>query len=325
MNRSKKVTTVTLNPAIDQTVSIPHFAAGKVNRVQSVIADPGGKGVNVASNLADFGIEVSVCGFLGDDNPVLFERLFKQKSINDRFVRIAGSTRTGIKIINEIDEETTDINFPGQAPSQSDIETLFQEVDRLTEENDWFVLAGSIPAGCPAGIYGELVQLIKNSGKSVALDTSGEGLRLALPALPTLVKPNIDELQELMGDPLPTQAEVINAAHHWVGKGIETVIVSMGADGAIFVEDSEVVLAKPPSVTVKSTVGAGDAMVSGTVAGKVQGASLAACARLATAFSVNVISQVGSGISSLEALEAYKSQVVIQDLSKKTSNRNKGV
>ena len=316
MNHSQKVATVTLNPAIDQTVSIPHFAAGKVNRVQRVTADPGGKGVNVASNLADFGVEVSVSGFLGDENPALFERLFKQKSIADHFVRIAGSTRTGIKIINEIEQETTDINFPGQAPTQSDIELLLAAVDRLAESNKWFVLAGSIPAGCPAGIYGELVQLIKNKGKCAALDTSGEGLRQAVPALPSLVKPNIDELEELIGHPLPTQAAIINAAHHWVEKGIETVIVSMGADGAIFVEGGEVVLAKPPVVTVKSTVGAGDAMVSGTVVGKVQGASLTECARLATAFSVNVISQVGSGISSLEAIETYKSQVVIQDLSK---------
>jgi 1-phosphofructokinase family hexose kinase len=315
MSQSKNVATVTLNPAIDQTVSVPNFAAGKVNRVKSVTSNPGGKGVNVASNLADYGFAVSVTGFLGDENPVLFERLFKHKSINDRFVRIAGSTRTGIKIINEIAQETTDINFPGQAPTQADIETLFQAVDQLAEANEWFVLAGSIPLGCPADIYGELVQLIKSKGKSVAVDTSGEGLRLALPSLPTLIKPNIDELQELVGRPLQTHAEVIHAAQHWIEEGIETVIVSMGADGAIFIEAGEVVLANPPQVTVKSTVGAGDAMVSGTVAGKAEGISLAECARLATAFSVNVISQVGSGISSLEAIEAIKREVVVEVLS----------
>jgi 1-phosphofructokinase len=314
MSQSRRVATVTLNPAIDQTVSIPNFAAGKVNRVMNVTSDPGGKGVNVASNLADFGVEVSVTGFLGDENPVLFERLFLQKAIKDHFVRITGTTRTGIKIINEIDQETTDINFPGQAPTNADIETLFQTVDRLADVNDWFVLAGSIPAGCPPGIYGDLVQLIKSKGKSVALDTSGEGLRLALSNLPTLVKPNIDELQELIGHPLPAQSEIINAALFWVEQGVETVIVSMGADGAIFIEADEVVFAKPPSVTVKSTVGAGDAMVSGMVAGKAAGLSLVDCARLATAFSLNVITQVGSGISSLAAIEEYESQIVVQEL-----------
>jgi 1-phosphofructokinase family hexose kinase len=314
MSQSRRVATVTLNPAIDQTVSIPNFAAGKVNRVTNITSDPGGKGVNVASNLADFGVEVSVTGFLGDENPVLFERLFLQKAIKDHFVRIAGSTRTGIKIINEIDQETTDINFPGQTPTNADIETLFQTVDRLADVNDWFVLAGSIPAGCPPGIYGDLVQLIKSKGKSVALDTSGEGLRLALSSLPTLVKPNIDELQELIGHPLPAQSEIINAALFWVEQGVETVIVSMGADGAIFIEADEVVFAKPPSVTVKSTVGAGDAMVSGMVAGKAAGLSLVDCARLATAFSLNVITQVGSGISSLTEIKEYERQVVVQEL-----------
>ncbi len=315
MSQFIKVATVTLNPAIDQTVAIPNFAAGKVNRVTSIISEAGGKGVNVASNLADFGFETAVTGFLGEENLLLFERLFHQKAIRDRFVRIAGNTRSGIKIINEVDQETTDINFPGQSPTRFDIDLLFKAVAQLTDEYAWFVLAGSIPAGCPPGIYGDLVQLIKSKGKSVALDTSGEGLRQALPAAPTLIKPNIDELEELVGHSLKTQSEVIQAARHWLEQGIETVIVSMGADGAIFVEAGEVVLAKPPQVKVKSTVGAGDAMVSGTVAGKARGDSLAECARLATAFSVNAISQVGSGISSLEAIEAFKRQVVIQTLS----------
>ncbi len=315
MSQSTKVATITLNPAIDQTVAIPNFAAGKVNRVTSIISEAGGKGVNVASNLADFGFETAVTGFLGEENLLLFERLFHQKAIRDRFVRIAGNTRSGIKIINEVDQETTDINFPGQSPTRFDIDLLFKAVEQLTNEYAWFVLAGSIPAGCPPGIYGELVQIIKSKGKSVALDTSGEGLRQALPAAPTLIKPNIDELEELIGHPLKTQSEVVQAARHWLEQGIETVIVSMGADGAIFAESGEVVLAKPPQVKVKSTVGAGDAMVSGTVAGKARGDSLAECARLATAFSVNAISQVGSGISSLEAIETFKRQVVVQALS----------
>ena len=105
------------------------------------------------------------------------------------------------------------------------------------------------------------------------------------------------------------------AAQALLDDGIETVVVSMGAEGAIFVESDEIVLAKPPQVTVKSTVGAGDAMVSGTVAGKVQGLPLAECARLATAFSVSAISRLGSGLPSLEAVESFKQQVTIQKLS----------
>jgi len=315
MVQTRKVATITLNPAIDQTVSIPNFQAGKVNRVQGSQSDAGGKGVNVASNLADFGLPVSVTGFLGEENTHLFERLFAQKKIADRFVRILGSTRIGIKISDEVNQETTDINFPGQTPTQADIHALMDIVDALIPDHGWFVMAGSIPAGCPQDIYRDLVERVTRQGRSVALDTSGEGLRLALPAIPTLVKPNLDELQELIGHPLPTQAEVIVAARQWLSRGMQTVVVSMGSQGALFVEADQVILAKPPRVNVISTVGAGDAMVSGVVAGKIRAASLAECARLGTSFAVSVISRVGSGLPAKEVIEAIKQQVVIQNIS----------
>jgi 1-phosphofructokinase len=314
MDQKQRIATVTLNPAIDQTVSIPNFRAGQVNRVASAQSDPGGKGVNVASFLADFGLSVSVTGFLGEENTRLFERLFAQKEIEDRFVRIAGSTRTGIKIIDEANQETTDINFPGQAPTAENVTALFEIVEALVAGCAWFVMSGSIPAGCPTDIYAKLVRLVKNQGRAVALDTSGEALRRALSAGPSLVKPNREELQELVGRPISTQTEMIVAARSLLAQGIETVVVSMGAEGAIFVQAGEALLARPPRVAVKSTVGAGDAMVSGTVAGKVRGASLAECARLATAFSLSAISQVGSGLPSLDAVEAFKSQVTIKEL-----------
>jgi 1-phosphofructokinase len=311
MSQTVKIATVTLNPTIDQTVFIPNFRAGEVNRVAQTQFDPGGKGVNVAWFLADYGFPISVTGFLGEENIKIFERLFTRKQIEDRFVKIDGRTRSNIKIVDEVKQETTDINFPGQTPTATDIQTLFQIVEAMTTDCDWFVLAGSIPTGCQPGIYRDLVGLIKQRGRAVALDTSGEALRLALPAGPNLVKPNIDELQELEERPLKTEAEVIEAARNWLSYDMETVIVSMGGDGALFVAEKEVVLAQPPTVTVKSTVGAGDAMVSGTVAGKSRGASLAECARLGTAFSLSAISRVGAGLPSLAVIEAFMSQVVV--------------
>ena len=104
MKPDAKIATITLNPAIDQTVAIPNFSAGSVNRVQDFRCDAGGKGVNVAAFLADYGLPVTATGFLGKENPHLFERFFKQKKITDRFVRIDGSTRTGIKIIDDVNQ-----------------------------------------------------------------------------------------------------------------------------------------------------------------------------------------------------------------------------
>ncbi len=271
MSQENRVVTVTINPAIDQTVAIPNFAAGTVNRVQTSQLNPGGKGINVASFLADFGQPATVTGFLGADNDEIFRRLFVRKGIEDRCVRIAGQTRTGVKISDEALHQTTDINFPGQTPSPADIEQLFAVLRELAPTHDWFVLSGSIPAGVSAGIYGEMVRTL--AGKKVVLDTSGEGFRQAMDAGPWLIKPNVDELGEFAGQRLDSTAAILQVAqalrqrHH-----IASVVVSMGKEGAIFVEGEEMIWAVPPSVEVKSTVGAGDAMVAGIVAGRDPGA-----------------------------------------------------
>jgi 1-phosphofructokinase family hexose kinase len=314
MGQSQSVATVTLNPAIDLTVAIPNFRAGEVNRVAHTRSDPGGKGVNVASVLADFGQPVCVTGFLGQDNTQLFERLFAQKGIEDRFVRIAGRTRTGIKIVDEPNQETTDINFPGPMPADADVAALFQTVDDLTGACPWFVLSGSIPARLSPEIYRQLVAAIKARGRAVALDTSGDGLRLALAAAPDLIKPNVDELRELSGEALGDEGAMIAAARRLLDLGIGCVVVSMGQRGALFVAQEEVLASRPPAVAVKSTVGAGDAMVAGMVAGKVRGDALAGCARLATAFSVDTITRVGSGLPSLAAIDHYRDLVTVQRL-----------
>lgn len=314
MNQAVKIATVTLNPAIDRTIYIPDFRAGRVNRVEKEQSDAGGKGVNVASVLADYGLSVAVTGFLGRENIAIFEQLFSRKKIEDHFVRIDGSTRTGIKIIDEVHRETTDLNFPGQPPTPADLTQLLQIVESLTADCAWFVLAGSIPAGVSIDIYREMVELIKGKGRLVALDTSGRPLKESLSAAPTLIKPNTDELREITSSSLNSQTKLVQAGRRLLNRGIETVIISMGEYGALFIEADEVVLARPPHVTVKSTVGAGDAMVSGTLAGKVQGLSLADSARLGTAFSLSAITQVGSGLPSLEAVEDFRRQIELEEL-----------
>lgn len=316
VDQTQRIATVTLNPAIDQTVSIPNFQAGQVNRVKDAQSDPGGKGVNVASFLADFGMDVSVSGFLGEENTHLFERLFAEKGIKDRFVRIPGSTRIGIKIIDEVNQQTTDVNFPGLTPRLQDIEALFGRVDELAKACEWFVLSGSIPAGVPADIYQRLVVGIKTKGNLVALDTSGEGLQQALSVKPDLVKPNVYELEEVMERSLNSPELIEQAAGELNRQGIETVVVSMGEKGAVFVQSGETVLAKPPQVVVKSTVGAGDAMIAGMVAGLMQGKSLADCARLATAFSISAITRVGSGLPALKTIQSTMKQVTIKSLNR---------
>lgn len=314
MSEQNRVVTVTINPAIDQTISIPNFAAGIVNRVQSSQMDPGGKGINVASFLADFGQPATVTGFLGSGNDEIFRRLFEQKAIEDRCVRIAGQTRIGVKISDEALHQTTDINFPGQAPQPADVDRLFGVLRELALGHEWFVLSGSIPAGVSPAIYHDLVAAL--AGRKVVLDTSGEGFRQALSAGPWLIKPNVDELSEFAGHRLDTTEAILQVARTLMAThGIKSVVVSMGKEGAIFVESEETIWAVPSAVEVKSTVGAGDAMVAGIVAAKIQGRPLADCARLATAFSMTAISHIGSGLHSIEAVHKAKERVTIRELS----------
>ena len=306
-----EVVTVTLNPAIDQTVTIPNFDAGKVNRVEHSRSDPGGKGVNVASILADAGHSVAVTGFLGRDNVAPFEDLFARKQIVDQFVRIAGQTRVGIKISDPVDQQTTDINFPGQAPAAADAEALMRTLETL--DGAWFVLSGSIPPGLDASIYRTLVAALKARGRKVLLDTSGEGLRLALEVAPHVIKPNVQELEALLGQRLADEDAIVAAVQPLQKRGIQLIAVSMGSRGACFVSDSTVVTARPPRVDVKSTVGAGDAMVAGIIAGQLRGATLSACARLATAFALDAITHIGSGLSSPSAIDELIPRVTVEE------------
>jgi len=288
-----QVVTVTLNPAIDHTVTVSGLNVGKVNRAEQAWTNPGGKGVNVASILADYGCEVAATGFLGCENCAPYEELFTEKQIADRFVRIDGGVRMGIKIVDPARQETTDINLPGLSPTPPDMDAVHKQLGMLDAE--WFVLGGSLPPGVDHSFYAEAITSLKARGCEVALDTSGEPLRLSIEAGPHIIKPNIHELKGLTGTSLATDADVLKAARSLNARGIKLVVVSLGREGACFVTTESIVIARPPAVEAKSTVGAGDAMVAGIVAAQLAGLPLRECAQLATAFSLDLLTRGKSG------------------------------
>jgi 1-phosphofructokinase len=308
------IATVTLNPAIDQTVRVDQFTSGAVNRGQAMQFDAGGKGVNIASYLTDYGLEVAVTGFMGEENAHPFQRLFGEKGIVDRFVRIPGRTRTNVKIVDEANQTTTDINMQGQAPPAEGIDALLETIDTLAESCDWFALSGSLPPGVPDVIYGGIVDRLKSHGVKTILDTSRAALREGVPAGPTIVKPNIHELEQLVGSSLSGRDEVIAAARELLAQEIALVVVSMGKEGALFVDGERVLLAEPPAIAVKSTVGAGDAMVAGLIAAQSKGLDLAAAARLASAFAVGAITRVGAHLPPADQLKSFIRQVRVRAL-----------
>ena len=308
-----KIATVTLNPAIDQTVRVDNFRPNRVNRAQEIRFDASGKGVNVASFLADYGHDIAVTGYLGQANVDIFEQFFKSKGIDDCFVRIPGNTRINVKVVDEANQQTTDINMPGQPPPQESMNTLFTTIGQLANSCDWFVLSGSLPPGVPGMIYATIIAQLKQQKKRIILDTSGEALREGIHAGPTILKPNIEELQYLVGHSLTSEAEIQQAAYQLLNEDIELVVVSMGKRGAMLVEQATTLIATPPGVTVTKTFGAGDAMVAGLLTAQIQGLSLADCGRLATAFSVGTIAHLSYDLPSHDMLRRYVQQVDIRN------------
>jgi 1-phosphofructokinase len=312
MSERRPITTLSLNPAIDHTAQVSRFTAGQVNRVAWEQADAGGKGVNVASFLAHAGLQVAATGLLGDQNDAPFVELFAHQGIADRCVRVPGRTRVNVKIVDPELDQVTDINFPGLSPRAEDLAQLDEIIQRLCANSDWFVLTGSVPDGVPLDIYASLIDRLRQQGKQVMLDASGAPLAAAVKRAPDIIKPNIDELGELVGRQLESQAEVLDAARNLVEQGIGLVAVSMGGDGALFVESGTALLAQPPRVEVRSTVGAGDAMVAGILLGTLRGLDLAARARLATAFSLAALGEVGPHLPAMQVVESCIARVDIR-------------
>lgn len=308
-----RVATVTLNAALDHTLYFPQFRAGQLNRVENNRLDPAGKGVNVAKVVRALGQEVAVTGFLGQDNLAPFTNYFTAAGIDDHFIKVEGSTRVNMKIVDESTAEVTEVNFPGVTCRTVDLEVLEKEIRLLAQQGGIFVFSGSLPQGVPDGIYGSYIKLLHNFGCKVFLDSSGKALEEGIKAKPYAIKPNINELSQMVGRSLDSVEQVRQVADELVAGGIEQVTVSLGARGAMIVSKTGSWLADSPDVEVKSTVGAGDAMVAGLVLGEARGLSLDQRIRLATATAVASVMLPGTQACTMGDVEQIMTQVAVTE------------
>ncbi|MDV2985308.1 UNVERIFIED_CONTAM: 1-phosphofructokinase [Methylobacteriaceae bacterium AG10] len=314
-----RLVTLTLNPAIDQTVTLDALTPGSVHRARSVWADAGGKGVNVACCLADWGLSVAATGVLGQDNAAPFAQLLAAKGIDDRFVWIPGETRTNLKLLDASSGDTTDINLPGLEFGPSTVEAVRAVLADLTGAGDLAVLAGSLPRSLGPDTYARLTAELRRRGARVVLDASGPAFAAALAAgrdrLPDVIKPNRHELEEWAGRPLPALADVLDAARALQRGGIALVCVSLGAEGALFVSSEGALRALPPPTRVASTVGAGDALVAGLVAGLHDRLALPDLARRALAFAAGKLSRTGANLPGRAEIEALAGEIRVERVS----------
>lgn len=307
----KPVITVTANPALDLTINATNWERGVVNRGDSMTVTPGGKGVSVAINLVESGVDAWVTGWMGEGNDIHFTREFRMLDIRDEFIRIPGDIRRNVKIIDE--GETTDFNLPGEIIPADKREALIDLLDEHVPNASMLVMGGSLPPGIDKDFYAQMVKRYRGRCDYIVVDTSDKALVETMNAgvLPDIIKPNIHELQALVGTKIESDEEILEAARSFIARGMKMVVVSMGERGAWFVTEKEAVHAKPPKVKVASTVGAGDAMVAGVVRGILNGRDIDDIARTATAFSAGNIMVTGVQLPSQEKIEELKAQVVI--------------
>lgn len=316
---TKKVLTVTLNPAIDFTLEITNFVTNSVNRVENSRRDPGGKGINVATALSMGDIQCDVTGFLGRDNAEIFEKHLIKHSINNSFIYIDGVTREGIKVIDHNKHSTTDINFPGFDIDRESIDLFISKYTEIIDNYDFIVLSGSLPRNIDRDFYTKLISINHTKGKKTILDTSGEALSHAINSCNiNLIKPNIDELKALYPeiDSTLTDFHTIDTVVKKILNRIDIVALSLGQKGSRIYTQDDIYIVNTPNILVKSTVGAGDAYLAGFTAGLCMEQSIVEILKTATSWAASKLSQYGPGLSKDHPPEAFLDEIRVEKLPK---------
>ena len=288
------IRTVTMNPAIDKTIDVETFVHGGLNRVKHIIMDAGGKGINVSKTIKALGGDSIATGFLGGNNGNAIVNMLANDEVNAEFVTVDGETRINTKIA-EADGTVTELNVAGPEISEEELSKLQEQLMQYAKEGTWFVLSGSVPAGVPKTIYGDIIRKVHEKGAKVFLDADGELFTQSLAAKPDAIKPNRVELEKYIGaDHSLSEEELLSAGKDLLEQGIGTVIISLGHEGALFLTKDECLKCPAISIDVHSTVGAGDALVAAFTYGMDKGENFETCAKLGIATSAGAVSTEGT-------------------------------
>lgn len=309
-----KVITLTLNPAIDKTILIDKFSFGDLNRVKAVRMDAGGKGINVAKVLKKFGTDVIATGLSAGFQGQRLLGYLQEEGIANDFLILEGETRVNLKVIDAYTNITTEINESGFNVDKSVLESFEEKLSKHLDDADILVLAGSLPPGVPKDIYRKYINMAKEKNLLTILDADGETLLEGIKACPYAIKPNIHELQALIGRELKDDYEVTHAAKQLINNGIKLVIVSMGGEGSIVVDEKEAFRVKPFPITPKSTVGAGDSMVAVLTYNLIQKDNLETIARWVTTAGTITASKSGTQVCSKEEIIKFLDKVNVTKL-----------
>ena len=259
------INTITLNPSLDYIVKVDDFKVGHVNRTSKEDIYPGGKGINVSIVLKNLGVKNRALGFTAGFTGEEIEKLVANHGVDNEFIRLEkGMSRINVKLKSK---EESEINGMGPDISKNDIEKLYEKLEAL-KARDFVVLAGSIPNTLPDDIYETIMKDFKDKEINFVVDATKDLLLNVLKYKPFLIKPNHHELGEMFNVKLNSKDEIITYAKKLQEIGARNVIISMAGDGAILIEENgEITISDTPKGTLVNSVGAGDSMVGGFLAG----------------------------------------------------------
>lgn len=310
------IVTVTLNPSMDKTGNLTNYEHGGVNHITDVIRDAAGNGIIASKTMKALGREDSVAtGFLGGINGERIELILEGMGISSDFVKIAGDTRTNLKIV-ESNGFVTEFNEPGPVVNPSDVQALKDKILGYANEDTVFVFSGSVPRGCPDTIYAELTEEVKAKGSKVVLDVNGDLMKTSLSAKPDIIKPDKQEIEAYFDMEFSVSEEgLIDMGHRIIEQhGVGVVCISRGAMGALFITEDKCYRCPALKVETHSTVGAGAAMDAAFALGLQNNCTLEDSIKLAMAISAGSVTTQGTKSASKEIVDALSKQVELIEL-----------
>ncbi|MCO4455640.1 1-phosphofructokinase [Staphylococcus aureus] len=300
--------TVTFNPSIDYVIFTNDFKIDGLNRATATYKFAGGKGINVSRVLKTLDVESTALGFAGGFPGKFIADTLNNSAIQSNFIEVDEDTRINVKLKTG---QETEINAPGPHITSAQFEQLLQQIKNTTSE-DIVIVAGSVPSSIPSDAYAQIAQITAQTGAKLVVDAEKELAESVLSYHPQFIKPNKDELEVMFNTTVNSDEDVIKYGRLLVDKGAQSVIVSLGGDGAIYIDKEISIKAVNPQGKVVNTVGSGDSTVAGMVAGIASGLTIEKAFQQAVA--CGTATAFDEDLATRDAIEKIKSQVTISVL-----------
>lgn len=309
------IATVTLNPSLDKTIYVDALVLDDANRARRFRYDPGGKGLNISRVLWEFGERSVLFGFLGGNTGKRVEKYLRDEGLVCDFNWTSGETRENLIITTGEQLLQTKISMPGPPIREDELHRLKRKIGGRAKEFGILALSGSIPPGLDKSIYRELAEEANERGDRVVLDADGEALRQGIKARPFMIKPNLHELQRLMGRELPSDEAVHQALDELLESDtVEPIILTRGGGQVIAATKRERWLGIPPKIEARSTVGAGDSLIGGFLHQYQADGCLEEALRTGIASGTACASSIGTELAHLTDIRKFAPQVELRQL-----------